>query len=122
MKEHHYHEINPASAKDVETAIVRNDPEELRTLVVGVALHFPDADLAAQFCRRLARHLDGGVRGNAILGFGHLARRFRTLPADIQRIIEAGLSDPSRHVRRQSEAAAADAAHFLGWNIQRAAT
>jgi hypothetical protein len=59
------------------------------------------------------------VRGNAVLGFGHLARRFRRLDEGVVRpIIENALLDADPYVRGQADAAADDVAHFLGWKVK----
>jgi hypothetical protein len=56
------------------------------------------------------------VRGNALLGFGHLARRFHTIPnrASVAAAITAGLADADASVRGQAEAAADDFRQFIG--------
>ncbi|HEX5999556.1 MAG TPA: hypothetical protein VFZ16_09195 [Hyphomicrobiaceae bacterium] len=57
------------------------------------------------------------MRGNAILGFGHIARRLRRLDRRIvQPIIHAGLDDDEAFVRGQADAAMDDTMHFLEWD------
>lgn len=108
------------SLGDIEAALDRNEPEELLVAVLSAALHGSDPEWAEGVCAKLAAHEHFNVRGNAILGFGHLARihgrlsRAVTLP-----IIEAGLRDAHEYVRGQAEAAADDVEHFLGWSISR---
>jgi len=70
---------------------------------------------------RLATHPDATVRGNAILGFGHLARRFRRLDRQtVEPLVTAALSDQSEFVRGQAEAASDDIGFFLKWNANNA--
>jgi hypothetical protein len=114
-----YEPIEPVSRADAERA-VSGPPVELARVVIAVALHDADRVWAETFCGRLARHPDPGVRGNALLGLGHLARRFRVLDADrVQPLIEDGLADPDPWVCGQAEAAAGDAETYLGWRLRR---
>jgi hypothetical protein len=57
---------------DVEAIIARGDPAELLYVPIEVSLVPPGRVWAEQVCVRLAKHPNGSVRGNAILGFGHL--------------------------------------------------
>lgn len=99
-------------------ALERNNPEELRLVVVGVALYGTDPIFAEKYCLKLARHNHYVTRGNAILGFGHLARRFRELnEALVKPLIENALIDESEYVRGQAWATVDDVTHFLGWKI-----
>src|SRR5262245_35666462 len=119
---HHmrYQPIPEMSVAEVEAALTRNRPEELLLAVLSAALHARDLAWAQRICITLARHADFNVRGNAILGLGHLARihggldRSTALP-----IIEAGLVDSHEYVRGQADSAADDVEHFLGWSISR---
>jgi|SRR5688572_7881779 len=115
-----YELIPKMSVADVEAAIGRNQPEDLLRAVLSAALYGRDLEWAQGVCRRLAAHENFNVRGNAILGLGHLARihgrldRLVALP-----IIEAGLIDSHEYVRRQAYAAADDIKHYLGWTVLR---
>jgi len=102
---------------DAEATIQRNHPEELLHVPVAVSLYAPDLDWAQSVCAQLAAHPDPRVRGNAVLGFGHLARRFRCLDRNIVMLIKAALHDPSQYVRGQAVTAADDIAHYLHWTI-----
>jgi hypothetical protein len=115
-----YEPIDPMSQEDAERAAASADPEEVLRAVLAVALHGEDLAWAEAFCERFARHPDSGVRGSALLGFGHLARRFRELDAArVRPLLEAGLADPDAWVRGQSDSAADDAEFFLGWRLRR---
>jgi hypothetical protein len=98
--------------EDVEAALQRDDAEELRHVVIAVALEEPDWTVAHQVCLRLARHADPTVRGNALLGFGHLARRFGMASEEARALVNSGLTDSDPHVKAQSESAVDDIAMF----------
>jgi len=114
-----YEAIDPISREDMAAALARDDPDELLRAVLAVALHAEELEWAFSICLRLASHQHFNVRGNAILGFGHLARRFGRLDPVAQDVIEAGLGDSDPYVRGQAGDAADDAQHFLRWKITR---
>ncbi|MGZ5138450.1 MAG: hypothetical protein ACXWCX_11655 [Burkholderiales bacterium] len=115
-----YEPIGEVSMTDADAALVRDSADELSRVVIAVALYSEDLAWAQNFCIRLARHAHNNVRGNAILGFGHLARRFGSLDrARVQTHIEHALSDNDKWVRGQAEAAAGDVEHFLRWKLAR---
>jgi hypothetical protein len=114
-----YEPIDPMSREDVDAALARADPEELLRVVLAVALHAEDGAWASAICLQLARHHHFNVRGNAILGLGHLARRFGRLDPVAREVIEDGLRDSDAYVRGHAESAADDAHHFLRWTIAR---
>jgi hypothetical protein len=111
--------IAPVSERELQEALARNAPEELQLVALAVALHEPDADRAFATCARLAEHPDFGVRGNAMLGFGHIARLHRRLDERALPMLEAGLQDPAAWVRGQADAAAGEVQMLLGWEIER---
>ncbi len=119
MPDPHRHYQDPGSYlyRKVLEAIAANDPETLSRMVVAVSMHDDDYVFARSICRQLVANENATVRGNTILGLGHLARRFRRLDATDQGIIENGLRDPDNHVRGQAWAAAEDVSHFLGWKV-----
>lgn len=101
---------------DVEAAIARGAPAELLHVPIVVSLDPPGRVWSEQICLRLAGHPSPDVRGNAVLGLGHLARIFRSLHRRrVQPVIEAGLGDPDPRVRAQAGAAADDVEWYLGW-------
>ncbi|MGI4790966.1 MAG: hypothetical protein ACRYFS_19225 [Janthinobacterium lividum] len=108
-----YIEPEFTGSSDVEDAIARNVPKELSSVVIGVALNASDLEWAQRVCVRLATHPDSNVRGNALLGLGHLARRFGQLNRNIVvPLIEAGLHDEDSFVRGQAQAAFDDVSFF----------
>jgi hypothetical protein len=95
-----YEPIPVFTRTEVEVAIQRDDPQELLYAVLSAALHAEDQEWAQDVCLRLAFHPHSNVRGNAILGFGHIARVHRYLDrARVQPIIERALNDPDEYVR-----------------------
>jgi hypothetical protein len=114
-----YEPIDPMARDEVEAALARDDPEELLRAVLSVALHSDDSAWATSICLRLSSHGHFNVRGNAILGLGHIARRYRHLDSGAREVIEAGLRDSDPYVRGQADDAAEDARHFLGWAISK---
>lgn len=117
-----YKEIRPLSREEVAEAVKRNEPESQSRAVIAVVLHELDHEFAQELCVRLSKHPHFNVRGNAILGFGHLARIHRHLnQAIVQPIVAAALCDPNDFIRGQAHAACDDTAFFLNWdysNIQ----
>ena len=105
--------IPELSRQQVEAALDRDDADELSVAVLAAALGWDDAAPAEALCIRLAEHVDQTVRGNAVLGLGHLARRFGSLSARSVGGVEAARSDVAGYVRRQAEAAQDDLDSFL---------
>lgn len=86
---------------DVETVLARGAPDELLHVPVAVSLDPPDCAWAQDVCLRLAAHPHFNVRGNAVLGFGHLARTCGVLDeARVRPLVEAALRDPHEYVPR----------------------
>ena len=101
--------------EDVEDVIARGVPEDLLYVPIVVSMNPPDCSWSESICVSLAAHADSNVRGNAVLGLGHLARTCRKL--DLARalpIIAAALKDENVHVRGQAHDAAGDIKHYLG--------
>ncbi|WP_269532856.1 hypothetical protein [Chitinimonas sp. BJYL2] len=99
-------------------ALNRNQPNELLHLVVAISLNEANIDEAIEVCSILAKHPDANVRGNALLGFGHIARRFNRLPKDpVETLVKSGLKDSSAYVQAQSLTAVEDIEQFVGWKI-----
>ena len=106
----------------IETEIELDDPLRLMDLVLEVALEAEDREWAQSICVQLARHRSAQVRGNAVLAFGHLARRFGRLdPGRVRRLVDIALHDPSEYVRSQADSAADDLRTFLDWEFDRPA-
>lgn len=88
--------------------------------LIGLALNSPTLAPALEVSLAAAQAPDPLVRGNALLSFGHLVRRFGQLPrVPVYDLIAQGLIDADGHVRGQADAAADDLEQFLGWHIER---
>ncbi len=112
-------DAHEAFRRRVEAALERDDPQELEDLVLEIALDAHEREWAQACCAELARHRNANVRGNALAGLGHLARRFGQLdPQRIKRIVSIALWDRSDYVRRQARSAAEDLATFLDWEFE----
>jgi hypothetical protein len=115
---HRYEPILPISRSAAEAALAGNDPGALHLAVLAVALHDPDPVFATVYCAQLADHADPTVRGNAILGLGHIARIHGTVPlANLDDLLTKALADRAEYVRGQAAAAADDVAHFLSRRV-----
>lgn len=102
----------------MEAAVERDVPAELLRVPILISLDPPDCRWAENVCIRLSCHTDPNVRGNAILGFGHLARTCGAFDENqVRRLIEEALRDPNEYVRGQAVAAADDVGQYLGWRI-----
>jgi hypothetical protein len=123
MKTGKHTEPSPAQRfrAGAEAAIARDDAAELRDLVLEIAHDAPDREWAQSCFIQLARHRDAEVRGNALLGFGHLARRFGQLDSQrVRRIVSIAFVDPSPSVREKARSAALDLRTFLRWELEEA--
>jgi len=115
-----YEEVPTMTKVAILDGLNRADPEELKTIVLSAAMGIDDRRWAQAVCLQLATHPEPGVRGNAILGLGHLARIHRRLDRELVEPAILGASlDPDSYVRGHADSAAADVATFLGWKLQR---
>jgi hypothetical protein len=112
-----YREVPPWDREVVREALHDDDPQRLLLAVLAVSLHDPERCYAQGLCVELSAHSHFHVRGNAILGFSHIARRFGYLDREIvQPIIQASLLDEVEYVRGQAIATMDDMAFLLGWD------
>jgi hypothetical protein len=103
-----------------DDALERDDPLELQDLVLEVALESGERLWAECSCAELARHRNAHVRGNALVGFAHLARRFGALDRNrVKRLVETGLYAQHEYVRSQAESAAEELETLLDWRFDR---
>jgi hypothetical protein len=109
-----YSDVSEYSRERVIEALERDDPEELLQVAISVSMYFPGFEFAQQVCVQPASHEHCNVRGNAVLGFGHIARRFRRL---VKPLVEGALKSGNKYVNGQPWAASDDIAHFWGWEI-----
>ncbi|MFT7651479.1 MAG: hypothetical protein ACI9UU_000582 [Candidatus Azotimanducaceae bacterium] len=106
------------TVQDVEDVISRADPEELLYVPIVVSMDPPNPIWSQDICFRLVDHDDWNVRGNAILGFGHLVRTTGQLDKDrVLPLVTKALSDPHEYVHCQAHAAADELSHYLDWSF-----
>ena len=103
-----YDAIPELSREQIEAVVKRNHAEELLVAVLAASLHSEGPVWAEGLCVSLAANPDPRVRGNAVLGLGHIARLHRVLTSQSRAIVEASLVDPSELVRGQADAARDD--------------
>ena len=116
-----YREAISWSRAKVEAALAADDPELLLQAVIAVSMHEEDQKYAEALCVRLSRHPHFNVRGNAVLGFGHIARVHGKLEENVvQPLIAAALKDQEEYVRGQAHSAKDDTEHFLHWSYEKA--
>lgn len=114
-----YQRIEELTRPEIEAALLRDNPNELSLVVLSVAL-YGAAFWAEDICLHLATHKQENVRGNAVLGFGHIARIHRQLSRDkVKPLLESAFQDKSAFVRAQAEAARNDVEVFLGWRFEK---
>lgn len=105
-----------AFRKEIEAVIVEDDPDEVLGATIDIAMAAEDPAWATQVLLWLAEHPNADVRGNALIGFAHLADRFGALErSEVEPVLRGGLVDPKVHVRGQAQAALDELAESLGW-------
>lgn len=108
------------SHEQVNEAVANNNIELLILAPISISLYDEDLEYGQALCITLSSHPEPNVWGNAILGFGHLARRFGMLDeAIVKPIIIAGWADEDYYVRGHSHSAMDDTENFLGWSYVR---
>jgi hypothetical protein len=112
-----YEQPSYSGIDDLQRAIAADEVMALGTLIVGAALYEEDFDAAYGACLALVHHRDELVRGNALLGFGHIARRFRRIGDEALDLVRAATVDSSVYVRGQAESAAMDLRDYLGLKV-----
>lgn len=111
-----YEPIENYSQAEIDHAVKDDDAERLRLMVLSVALYSGDYEFSEKFCVQLSNHEHFNVRGNAILGFGHIARIHGKLNEElIKPIVRTALNDENEFVRAQADDATDDTKHFLKW-------
>jgi hypothetical protein len=114
-----FQDLDIIAPKDVNLALLRNDPGELQFVSITIALADLDFNFTQSVCIQLCSHEDGHVRGNALVSLGHLARRYRRLDEQtVKPILEAALQNPEEYVRVSAKSAADEIHQFLHWPIQ----
>jgi hypothetical protein len=115
-----YESVPSLDRSAIEKAIIEGDIDVLMFAPLSVSLNGEDPEWAQDLCLRLARHSHFNIRGNAILGFGNIARLSgRLSEMTVKPIIEKALRDEDPFVRDQADCAKDDVEHFLGWKFKK---
>jgi HEAT repeat protein len=117
MEKLQYEPIPHMSRDEIESAIARDDSEQLVCAALSAALYDEDPHWAENVCARLATHPNANVRANAIEGLGHIARIHRTLNPCVKPLIERAACDEDPWVRAKAHDATDDVTHFLKWDF-----
>jgi len=118
MPELVYESVPAFNREAIEEALERNDPDELLIIVLSAALHGDDPSFIESVCVLLAEHPHFNVRGNAILGFAHLARIHGNLNEKVVKpLISNCFQDEHEYVRQHAADARDDIEHLLGWRF-----
>lgn len=105
--------------KEVNLALLRNDPEELQLVSVTLALSDLDFNFTQSVCVQLCSSMNSKVQGNALVSLGYLARRYRHLDEQtIKPLVESLLQNPDVFVRGCAKSAADEIHQFLHWKIE----
>ena len=115
-----YQDVKTMSREEIEQIISWNDLNRLHFVPIALGLHCDDLHWGIGKCINLAEHPDPTVRGNALLSFGHFARRFHCAHRKlVEPLLQKGLMDKNPYVRRQAETAADDIDQFCTWKVDR---
>lgn len=107
--------------RELVAQLESREASEVVDALLALVMWHCDYDRDLALCLKLCTNKDGGIRGIAILCFGHMARIHGRLPLDVVRpIVEHALTDPDEFVRGQAHSARDDIDHFLpeipdGW-------
>lgn len=115
-----YEKIKENSETEIRKALADNNTHELLDVVLAVALYSDDFEYAENICIQLSNHENFNVRGNAIQGFGHIARIHGKLSENkIKPIIKRALKDENKIVRGNAIDAKDDIEQFLNWKFNK---
>jgi len=115
-----YEDVPAMTREDVDSALRSGSADRMAIAILSIALHDRELEFAQSLCLRYCATKHSVVRGVAILGIGHLARRFgRVDQTKVEPIVQWALVDSDPYIRGQAEAAAGDIDHFTGWRVRR---
>ena len=98
-----YEQPRYEGARALAEAIDADDDELLASMIVAAALYEDDFAVVHRACVHLSKHADDQVRGNAVLGFGHIARAFGRLGQGLRpvRVTEDQITRTGRAAARR---------------------
>jgi hypothetical protein len=114
-----FQDLDTITIKEVNAALLRDDPHELELVSITIALSELDFNFTQSICIRLSSSSYSKVRGNALVSLGHLARRYLMLDEQsVKPSLEAALIDSDKYVRDSAKSAADEIHQFLHWDIK----
>jgi hypothetical protein len=104
------------TTESIDRMLASGDDTRLHEVPIAISLNPPDCEWAVAICTELADHSDPTVRGNAVLGFGHLARTCPDVPLSdiVAARLGAALDDAESYVAGQAMSAHEDIVRFRG--------
>lgn len=102
--------------ESIDQILDSGDIAHLHEVPIAVSLNPPDCGWALKVCTELAQHRDPTIRGNAVLGFGYLARTCPDVALDdvVATRLDAALDDTDSYVAGQALSAHEDIIQFRG--------
>jgi hypothetical protein len=112
---------DPWTKQDIDGLLSNGDVEDLVLVPIAITNHgTPDPAWSEAICLHLSSHPHNRVRGNAVLGLGHLARTTGDLHQDkCLPVVARALRDADPYVRGHASSAADDIEQCLGWTVSR---
>jgi hypothetical protein len=106
MNDQMYKKPEILDKEEFEKILASNDAARISEAIIAASFYIEDFDYVFNRLVELCEHIHEWIRGNAMLGLGHLARIHGKMPIDpTVRIISQGLCDPSEYVRGQADGA-----------------
>jgi hypothetical protein len=78
-----YHEIFPLSRPELERLIESGNETAITDALLSAAYYDSDWHWVQDLCLRFMDHADRGIRSNAVICLGHLARIHRALDVEV---------------------------------------
>jgi len=92
-----YHEIFPLSRPELEKLIESGNETAITDALLSAAYYDPDWQWVQNLCLRFMHHSDRGIRSNAVMCLGHIARIHKTLDWELvlPQLAALKLEDPA---------------------------
>jgi hypothetical protein len=106
-------------AEDIREYLRAGMTKEAAEALIGLVMYSNAYEPAESLLLELSKHQDSNVRGNAVLGFGHLARVHRRSSAKAVEVVTESLRDADGYVRGQANSAADDINLFSDLKVRK---
>ena len=110
-----YHEIFPLSRSELEKLIESGNETAITDALLSAAYYDSDWRWVQELCLRFMHHADRGIRSNAVICLGHVARIHKTLDVDVVLPQLAALKAEDPAIAPWVEDAVEDIRFFLGF-------